>query len=535
MSTNKKQSCMINVLTIVFSQILVKLLGLVYRMVITNVKGFGDLGNGYYNFGYQIYTLLLAISSVGIPNAVAKLVAEREAKGDHKSSYDILKSSLLLFGIIGATLSALLFFSAPFVSRVVLKVEGAVYTLRALSPAIFFVSVSSVIRGYFGGLQNMNATATSQVLEQFLKSTLTVVIVMAMTGSSPEYMSAGANLATTISCVLSFIYLYIFFKKRKKGIKENIRIQKEPYEKKKFSYLAKTILWVSIPISLSSIVTALNRVLDSVTVVRGIEHAFASKFSDYASLNLEAVRLSGILSKSDVLINLPLALNIAFATALVPNISSALALNDYKTAQKRISFSVLMSIVIALPATFGYIALSQPIFFLLYPNASGGASVFALSALTIIFTAVAQTTYGALQGMGKVFVPALSLLTGGAVKLILNLILIPNPNINIYGAPIGSIACQMVALTICMVVLKKNIGIKLSFVKFILKPVIATAVMYGVVSLSYSLIKAFSSNLATLVSIVLGVAVYLILIVIFKVFENDEYDMIPFGKYLKRL
>lgn len=89
------------VLTIFGSQLLVKLLGLAYRLVITNIDGFGDIGNGYYNAGFQIYTLLLSLSSVGIPSAISKLVAQAEAAGNHRRSEEIFRTAMALFFIIG--------------------------------------------------------------------------------------------------------------------------------------------------------------------------------------------------------------------------------------------------------------------------------------------------------------------------------------------------------------------------------------------------------------------------------------------------
>ena len=125
--TNKKHSFMMNVMIILFSQVAVKILGLVYRMVITNINGFGDQGNGYYNAGFQVYTLLLAISSVGIPNAISKMTSERYALGDYKGAYKIFRSALTLFGIIGIVCSVLLFASSGFIATYIIKMARAKY------------------------------------------------------------------------------------------------------------------------------------------------------------------------------------------------------------------------------------------------------------------------------------------------------------------------------------------------------------------------------------------------------------------------
>ena len=171
---------------------------------------FGDMVNGDYKFGYQIYTLLLAISSIDIPNAISKLVSERCALDDYRGAMRIFRVALGLFACVGLLFSAMMFFGAEFIAANILDAPLAKHTIMALSPALIFVSVSSVIRGFFAGQHNMQATNTSQVLEQFLKSLSTILIVLSMAGARPEYMAAGATLATTLSTLLSCIYLFIF-------------------------------------------------------------------------------------------------------------------------------------------------------------------------------------------------------------------------------------------------------------------------------------------------------------------------------------
>ncbi len=155
MSEGKSKSFVSNVIIILSAQITVKILGMFYRMVITNIKGFGDAGNGYYSAGFQVYTLLLALSSVGIPNAISKLISEKTAVSDYGGAKKLFKTALLIFSSAGIILSMGLFFSSAWIAEDILDMEGAKYTLAALSPSIFFVCVSSVFRGYFSGINKM--------------------------------------------------------------------------------------------------------------------------------------------------------------------------------------------------------------------------------------------------------------------------------------------------------------------------------------------------------------------------------------------
>ena len=543
---NQKNKFMKDDGIILLSQFAVKILGLVYRMVITNIQGFGDSGNGFYTTGFQIYTLLLAISSVGIPNAISKMISERVALKDYSGAHKIFKTALILFCAIGLICSILLFSLAGVISDYVINMPGSKYTIQSLAPSIFFVCVSSVIRGYFTGLQNMKATSTSQVLEQLFKSTLTIGFVVLAIGQSPEIMSAFANLATSVATVLSFLYLLVFYKKNKPIFTgENTTDTVKNVSARR---LVKSILMLSIPISLGSIITAINRVIDTATITRGIEIAFASFIPAYGNnpgihnpslqqLQAEAARLAGMLGKSDTLINMPLALNIAFSTVLVPAISRALAVGNKKDAADKVNYSFLISIILILPCCAGYISLAEPIYKLIYPNASLGSSLLQLSSVALIFTALNQTISGSLQGLGKVYVPATGLLLGCIVKVILNIVLIRIPEINIYGAAISSIVCQIISFTYCFSVLVRNLPLDMSLSKYVLKPIISSALMGISAFFIYKgIMMILPMNIIALgVSMFAAVCIYLIITLKLKVLEKNEIEELPAGAKLSKI
>ena len=171
-----------------------------------------------------------------------------------------------------------------------------------------------------------------------------------------------------------------------------------------------------------------------------------------------------------------------------------------------------------------------PILNLLFPNANDGTLILQISAITIIFTILDQTINGALQGYGKLMIPTISLATGVLVKFILNITLIPNPNIGVYGAAIGSVACHMVAFTIAFTLLRKNIKLNLTFSKFVIKPILATSIM-AICSyfIYYSLNGIIVERLATIIAILCAVIIYIVTVVILKIFTKDELKMMPIG------
>ena len=530
----KKEGFMQGVITLMFSQVLIKILGLVYTLYLTNRQGFGDKGNGICASGYQIYALLLTISSIGVPSAISKLVSERVAVGDNKGAHRIFKIAFATFAVIGLVGSLLLFFGANVIANQWLQIPDAEMTLVALSPAIFFVTVASVMRGYFNGRQKISVGAKSQTLEQVFKTLLTIIVVEVvaiLSNVSTEWMAAGANLATTLATFLGFSYLFLYYRSERKEVATEIK-NTVNYKYERVSTIIKRILLVSIPITLTAIMSSINKNVDSFTVVRNLR-AFMPED--------QATALYGILGgKVDTLTSLPLAINVAFATALVPAISAAKAKGDNKTITEKTSFSLLISMLIGLPCTVGMFIFAQPILNLLFPNANDGALILQISALTIIFTILDQTINGALQGFGKLMIPTISLATGVFVKFIFNITLIKIPNIGVYGAAWGSVACHLVAFCIAFTMLRKYIKLNLTFSKFVLKPVISTAIM-GICSyFTYLALKGIIvERLATIIAIMVAVVIYSLAIVALKVFTKDEFKMMPTGdkivKFLEKI
>lgn len=529
----KKETFMQSILVLMVSQVMIKILGLLYKLYLTNKDGFGDTGNAIYNSGYQIYALLLAISSTGVPNAIAKLISERIAKGDKKGVNRVFKIAFFFFAFVGFIGSLILFLGAHYIANVLLQIPEAELTLVALSPSVFFVAIGSVIRGYFNGHQRMKITANSQTLEQVTKTLSTIIIVEVISMFFVQdvvIMAAGANLATTLSVFISFSYLYRYYKFKKSDISvEMPEVCEEPsYAKKSTKEIIKSIIAISIPISVSSLVSAVNKSIDSITAVRGLKTFLSDEIAKF--------QFGIYTGKVDVLVGLPLSFNIAFATVLVPSISKLMAQKKKEDANKVVKFSLLATILIGLPCTFGMMVFAEQILKLLYPNAPEGAQLLQITSLTIILMMMAQTINGVLQGIGKYRVPATALALGVIAKFILNLILIPIPSIGINGVAIGSIVCHIISFSIGFAVLKRAMKIKFDINKFLIKPLLATAIMCLISYLAYLLLVQFISwKLSAIVAIVLAVPIYALAVAIMKILDKEEIYRLPKGELIYKL
>lgn len=527
----KKETFVQGILALLFSQIIIKLLGLVYKLYLTNREGFGDAGNAIYGSGYQIYALLLTLSSIGVPGAIAKMISEKAAIGDNRGAHRIFKISLVTFGLVGLFGTCIMFFGARYISNVMLQIPEAELTMVALAPAIFFVAIASVIRGYFNGMHTMKATANSQTLEQVFKTffTLLFVEIIAMfTNADTTLMAAGATIATTLATFLSFGYLYLYYKSTKKNIKNN----ENSYignTRESVKDVLKTILIVSIPITITALLSTVNKNIDSFTVVGGLK--------TFITDENRAKELYGIISgKVDTLTTLPLSFNVAFSSALVPAVASAVAIKNTKVASEKISFTILATILIGLPATVGMIIFAEPILKLLFPMQPEGTLVLQITSLSIITIALVQTINAALQGIGRINVPAVALTIGVIAKFICNITLVPNPQFGILGAAIGTVLCYIIADVIAFIVLKRSIKLDTKLSKFVIKPLIASIIM-GIISygLYINIINIIGNKLATIISLIVAVIVYGLSIATLKILTKEEILMLPLGNKIYKL
>ena len=451
---NKKETIMQGIMALLFSQILIKIIGLVYKLYLTNREGFGDAGNAIYSSGFQIYALLLTFSSTGVPNAISKLISERLAIGDSKGAHRIFKIAFFTFAVIGIIGTILLFLGAKTIANVWLQIPEAEYSLIALSPSIFFVSITSVIRGYFNGRQSLSTTAKSQSIEQVFKTLCTIIlveIVVILLKTNTILMAAAANLATTVATFFSFTYIYMYYRKKRSEIAQEIN-QSVNYKVTRIRKTIKQILKESIPISLSALMSSFNKNIDAFTVVRILKN-----FMTEAQAKTQYGILSG---KIDTLCVLPLSINSAFITGMVPSIAKSVALEEDDNVRKKAKTFLLITTIIAIPSTLGMIIFAKFILKILFPNASNGVMLLQINSISIIFSLLAQTINGILQGIGKTNIPVISSALGVIVKLICNITLIKIEQIGINGAAIGNIMCNLiiflVGLGFLLPIFKKN-------------------------------------------------------------------------------
>ena len=525
--SKKKETFFQSIVALMASQVIVKILGLIYKLYLTNKGEFGDEGNAITSAAFQVYSLLLSITSIGVPSAISKLVAERVAVGDHKGAYKIFKVSLILFSIIGIIGSYFLFTMSKTIANNVIGMPEVELSLIALSPSIFLVSIISVYKGYFNGRQNMSVTAKAQSYDQLTKTFITILIIEISTVLSKitntAIIASMANLATTIANIIEFGYLYKFFRKEFSEIRYEIRTSVN-YKPVRTLKIIKEIIFTAVPMSLAPFIGTIGRNIDSTTIIDGLQ----SKIG-YEEAKIQYGILNG---KVDTLINFPLSFSGTVSTALVPGIAAARSRQKLSEVSQRINLSLLVGLLIALPSTAVFCFFSDSILKLLFPNASAGDVILQISSISIIFVSIEQTIRGVLIGIGNNKVPIISITLGVLVKYILNKILIPMNIVigEINGAAISSLISHIVVTMVGYIYLKKAIEIKLEKSN-IIKLMFSTIIFIIISKIIYFIMALkINAKISLIISLFIGIIIYIILIILLKIVDIKQLKMLSFSQ-----
>ncbi|WP_294395623.1 polysaccharide biosynthesis protein [uncultured Clostridium sp.] len=501
-----KQSLVKGSIILGVAGILTRFLGLFFRWPL--IMLIGDEGIGYYQMSYPLYMFFIAMAS-GIPVAMSKMISERNAVNDINGSFQVMKESAILMMIIGiGTTMALFFFANPIIS--LLKWDSkAYYSLIGISFAPMVISFLTVFRGFFQGFQNMTPSAVSQILEQVGRVVVGVGLAVLFLPKGIEFSAGGAAFGATAGAVLGGSYLYSKYKKVRKQYKIK-KIKSNPE-------LLNTILKIAVPISLGTTVGSIMNLIDSILVPQKL---LQSGMTNTQSTVLYA-QLTG---KASVIVNVPLTLSMAICTSLIPIIAENFILNKHAELEEKMHVAMKMAIVIALPCAFGLFFLADPVLKLIFPGRSEGGEILKYLSLSIPFIIVTQTTTSILQGTGNYIKPVINLLIGCIVKVLLTCMLVPIAGINIYGAVIASVSAYITAAFLNLITLKYTLKVRLKFYDILIKPAYSATMMMIFVILSYNIIykNTGSNGMACLLAIFLGMILYSILVVVFRVFKVSE-------------
>ena len=523
----KKQNFLQGTALLAIATLVVKLVGALYKVPLNAI--IGEKGFGYFSTAYEIYNILLMISTAGLPVAMSRMISQAsslEHYGQVRQVYATARKLFLILGITGSLLMTVFcrqlasFWNQP----------DAWAAIGCLGPCVLLICVMSAYRGYFQGQSNMIPTAVSQVLEVVTKlivGMLAAIIVLKATASVP-LAAGGAILGVTVSCLVSVVYLSGRFRRSYRVLPET---GDSPLS---FGDTARELLKIAIPITLSS--TCLS-IITSLSSKIYMGQLLASGVSQEA-----ADTMRGIHVMTQTIYNMPCAFITPITVSIIPAITAQITLKKYRQTRLTEESAIRVTGIVAMPCAVGLTVLAQPITALL-GGYSGQRLTLATQMMTvlgisIVFNALVLVTTAIMQAHGNVNRPVVNMLVGGILKLIVVYVLTGNPAIGIVGTPIGTLLSYVVICVLNIFSIRSLVEDPPHIVKNLIRPLLAALIMGGAVWLCWwdmNMMGITSSALLTAVPVCVGVVVYLIAAVVLKVITKEDCLLLPKGEKIAKL
>lgn len=521
---SKKNSFLMGTLILGAAGVLIKILGAAFRIPLAYL--IGSEGMGYYQTAYPVYALFLTLATAGFPTAIAKLVSEQVALGNHKGANEIFKITHIMLFTTGVVTFIILFFGADVIVSNFQHNPDALTAMRAISVALLIVPSMSAYRGYYQGYQQMSRIAFSQIVEQVFRVFLGLILAyIFMASLGPKYGAAGGISGATIGAFASFLFLIVIYFKDTKHRNELIA-NSTNYVTQSTEQIIRRILVVVLPISLGACIMPLVNVIDTVIVIARLKVA---GFTTLAANGL----LGQLTGMAMPLIAMPMIFTTAIGMSLVPAISESYTLKKFEDARRNAKMAIKITLLLVLPCAFGIASLSVPIVALLFPKQppmTVGLLLYTM-APACIFLGLLYAFNGILQGIGKPMIPVYALLCGIVVKIIVSFTLTAIPSINILGSAFGTLLSYIIAAVIEYVYIKKELGISFNIMEYYIKPLITVMVMYVAAKYSYMAFDmVLSPKLSTLFAVIIGGLVYVLVIIGIGGITQDEILAMPKGK-----
>lgn len=514
--------------------IICRIIGILYRSPLTSI--IGDEGNGYYTSAYNIYTIILLISSYSIPSAISKIIASKLALKEYRSAHRIFHCALIYVCVIGGAASIFTFFGAG------LFLEGdAAVVLKVFSPTIFLSGFAGVLRGYFQAHGSMVQTSFSQIAEQILNAVISILaaqmLINMAAGESRSkqaiYGAAGSALGTGCGVAAALLFMLFVYALNRKMLFTRIRKDHHKYTDT-YGDILRGMLGTVTPIILSTFIynfsTSFNQTVYSKVMlnVRGLSLA-------------ETATAYGIFGgKAMVIINIPIALAASLSSAMIPAISKSSALGDAEATREKAENAMWTTMLIAIPAAVGLAVLAKPVMQLLFPQPDSldmAAKLLAMIAVTVIFYSLSTLSNGILQGIGRVNLPVRNAGIALAVQTALLAALLTFTELDVYALVICLIVYSFLMCLLNSISVRRCIGVKENLKTMFLMPFLASALMGACAWGAYTgLHMLVESNVICLIpSILLAVIVYAVTILKTGAIRREQLIAFPKGALLVKI
>lgn len=521
--------------------LIVKLIGAIYKIPLANI--ISDDVYAEFDLAYSIYGVFLTISTAGLPVALSKLISEAltlERRNQVQKTFRIAFTTFLTLGLFSFFCMSVL--AGPLAHAQ--QDPKAVYCIIALSPSVLCVCIVSAFRGYFQGHFNMTPTGVSQVIEAIFKVVVGLPLAYLLlklnlpTPNAPDlanqFPAVGALLGVSTGSVIALLYMaWVYRKFRRNAVRGSDRTDSG-------RNILSNLLKLAIPITLTAATSSLIIVIDNAIIMGRLQSVYLSQ-GMLANAALDAARsLKGMYAKCTSIYNLPFAMMGALTACVIPGVSAALARRNRREAQKLSESALRIGLLVAMPMGMGIFALGEPIMALLIRNTDASIAGPLLSVLGIasIFVSIQALLNSILQANGIVTLPVVAAILGGIAKLIVNYVLVGNPDVMINGAPIGTLACFVLIDLLELFILRRAVRRPPSFIRAAAKPALASVSMAVVVKVTYDLFTGplgQGNTVSTLAAILVGVVIYLLLVIVLRAVTAEDLSLMPKGDKIAKI
>lgn len=536
----KKNDFLLQGGTLAFAAILGRIIGLIYRIPLTAI--IGDTGNNYYGCAFDIYQILLLISSYSLPMAVSRLVSDYRSKGELKNAIRVVKCAFTFAVAVGVIACAIVFFGARYITSSIFQTPLSLYALRVLAPTLLITALIGVLRGFFQGMQNMYPSAVSQVLEQLVNAVVSVAaayflsayglrigkVLANESGYHAAYGAAGAALGTTVGAAVSLLFLYLLYKAFFKSWKR--KINRERTKRVAYPVLFRAMLFTVLPILAASALFNINIVIE-----QGIFKHMMKSSATQDQISLWWGVFSG---KFKTLVNLPVAIAAAIGAACIPSITASFSKEEMEDVGEKAELTIRYSMLIALPCAFGLMLLSAPIMEFLFQDTEPLASGLLLAGgMTVILYSLSTVTASILQGIGNLRAPVINSGISLVLHVLTLVVLLKFTTLNIYA-----VVAAMTVFGICVTILNQYALYKTGFWKpefmktFLLPSVCALIMASASWIIETALSQVVAAKYVTVpIAVICGVLIYMILLLVLRALTPEEMRQFPGGRRLLRL
>jgi len=513
------------VLVLTLSTVLVKLIGMLYK--IPMLRYLGSEGMGYFNAAYEWYATLCVISTSGLPLASSMLIARARAAGCEAAVRRVESLSLRVFALLGIVGSLALGVFAYPVARLIGSPDTR-YALMATAPSVLFCCLSGAYRGYFQGHRNMMPTAISQVIEALGKLILglSLAILACKRGLSAPLVAAWAMIGLGVGVALSTLYLML--RRQRDQAKMSLPLVDALADRDVGDVTLRRLLSIAIPVTVSSSVVSVTRLFDVGLILRRLQHV------GYDTAQANA--LYGCYTTMAIpLFNLIPSLITSVALALVPSLAAAIKKGDREAQTATAQTAIRLTALLSLPASLAVVIYSETILTLLFSGEEQSirvaAPMLSILAVSIFFSGTITTTNAILQAYGRVRAPIWSMLAGSLFKLVCAYLLIGLPSVNIYGAPISTFLCDALIVGINLFLIARHTDVLGSLRQTLLRPLLISAVAVGLPGVAFALLSraGYPAIPLFLSAVPVTLALYALLCLGGGLIGEEELALLPHG------